>query len=61
VSGVPFSNPSFTQIGGDSGRVYFNGKIDDARIYNRALSASEVLQLYKLGNSIQVNASQNLK
>src|SRR5881296_1766116 len=28
---------------------YFNGKIDDVRIYNRALSATEVKQLYNLG------------
>ncbi len=27
----------------------FNGRIDDVRIYNRALSASEVSQLYNLG------------
>ena len=27
----------------------FAGRIDDVRIYNRALSASEVMQLYKLG------------
>ena len=26
---------------------YFNGKIDDARIYNRALSAEEIWQLYQ--------------
>jgi len=25
---------------------YFDGKIDDVRIYDRALSESEVLQLY---------------
>lgn len=30
---------------------YFNGKIDDLRLYNRALSASEVLQLYNLPQS----------
>ena len=29
----------------------FNGTIDDARIYNRALSATEVQQLYKLGTA----------
>ncbi len=29
----------------------FNGTIDDVRIYNRALSASEVKQLYNLGGS----------
>ena len=28
---------------------YFNGKLDDIAIYNRALSASEVQQLYALG------------
>ena len=26
-----------------------NGKVDDVRIYNRALTAAEVKQLYKLG------------
>ena len=33
----------------DGNGVPFNGNIDDARIYNRALSASEVKQLYNLG------------
>ena len=28
---------------------YFNGKIDDVRLYNRALSAGEVAQLYNMG------------
>lgn len=28
---------------------YFNGLMDDFRVYNRSLSASEVLNLYKLG------------
>lgn len=32
-----------------SGGVYFNGTIDDARVYNRALSAQEVQQLYATG------------
>lgn len=31
--------------------TYFNGSIDDVRIYNRALSAEEVTILYELGNS----------
>jgi hypothetical protein len=30
---------------------YFNGVIDDVRIYNRALSAQEIKQLYNLGQS----------
>jgi len=28
---------------------YFNGTVDDVRVYNRALSASEVKQLYLMG------------
>jgi hypothetical protein len=32
----------------DRGR-FFNGKIDDLRIYNRALSATEIYNLYKMG------------
>ena len=30
---------------------YFDGSIDDVRIYNRALSAAEVKQLYNLGTA----------
>lgn len=30
---------------------FWNGKIDDVRIYNRALSATEIKQLYKLGKT----------
>ena len=30
---------------------FFNGAIDDVRVYNRALSASEVYQLFKLGQA----------
>jgi len=28
---------------------YWQGSLDDVRVYNRALSASEVAQLYALG------------
>jgi hypothetical protein len=35
----------------DGGAYYsFNGKIDDVRFYNRALSAEEVQQLYQSGS-----------
>ncbi len=37
---------------------YFNGIMDDLRIYNRALSVAEIQQLYKQ-NATQVNTSQN--
>ena len=33
----------------DVATTYFNGLIDDVRIYNRALSAQEVKQLYLIG------------
>ena len=36
---------------------YFNGKIDDVRIYNRALSATEVKQLYNLGTANVVHSN----
>ncbi|OAD24035.1 LamG domain protein jellyroll fold domain protein, partial [Candidatus Thiomargarita nelsonii] len=35
---------------GVTGESYFNGKIDDIRIYNRVLSKSEIQQLYKMDN-----------
>lgn len=37
---------------------YWNGKIDETKIYNRALSETEVQQLYKQ-NATQVNSSKN--
>jgi hypothetical protein len=30
---------------------YFNGSIDEVRIYNRSLNSSEVLDLYNLGSA----------
>ena len=38
---------------------YFNGKVDDVRVYNRALSAAEVKQLYRLGGNA-INASSGV-
>jgi hypothetical protein len=40
--------PTFFRIGSDTGIRFFNGAIDDVRIYNRALSANEVTQLYSV-------------
>jgi hypothetical protein len=52
-------NPNITSgtnfIGYDFGSTFFNGKIDEARVYNRALSASEVAALYT-GTATQINA-----
>ena len=36
---------------------YFAGSIDDVRVYNRALSASEVTQIYNEGAGTKTNAS----
>jgi hypothetical protein len=45
------SNPVF--IGGrQDNSTYFNGSIDDVRVYNRALSAYEVTQLYQSGQAV---------
>lgn len=41
------SGSGTARIGGITSN-YFNGKIDDVRVYNRALSADEVAQLYRL-------------
>ncbi len=44
------SDTGVIQIGRDDGLArYFNGLIDEVRIYNRALSADEIKQLYNLG------------
>lgn len=43
------SNPvNIGRFADSGGSYYFNGLIDEVRIYNRALSAAEVKQLYKL-------------
>lgn len=42
-----------------SGHAFFDGTIDDIHFYNRALSATEVMNLYQSG-AIKVNASQNV-
>src|SRR3989344_5624754 len=34
---------------------YFNGIIDDFRVYNRALTADEIKRLYKIGATLKVN------
>ncbi len=47
----PNSNTEPWRIGrrGDAAPGYFNGKIDEVRIYNRGLNASEIKQLYLSG------------
>lgn len=46
---ISASDPQTWKIGSNGGSRHFNGSIDDVRIYNRGLSASEVKQLYLMG------------
>ncbi len=49
VSGSIISKPSFPVILGTSQNIYyFNGLIDEVRIYNRALSAEEIKRHYEM-------------
>ncbi len=51
---IPMSDNPFTISGYLNGTTIIDempGKIDDARIYNRALSASEILAVYNEGNA----------
>ena len=54
---TPIMPGSFT-IGSASGIRFFNGSVDEVRIYNRALSSSEVAQLYSFEADIPVIMTQ---
>lgn len=51
TTGTPtsYDNPGPFVVGGQQYQGAFAGILDDARVYNRALSASEVKTLYNLG------------
>jgi hypothetical protein len=44
---------------GDCAYDFFKGKIDDIRIYNRALASSEILQLYNSESTQIINSNQS--
>jgi len=46
VPNIGSTQASYSQIGRYSSSKYFNGSIDDVRIYKKALSASEISALY---------------
>ncbi len=52
-----YTNSSNIRIANDYNSELFQGGIDDARVYNRVLSASEINQLYTLGTAGHVNTS----
>ena len=49
ASGSMLNNFNFTIGARDPGAVFYPGLIDDVRVYNRALIAGEVKQLYNIG------------
>ena len=50
-SGSPLKIGRFFRQGWASPIAYFSGRIDEVQIYNRALSASEVLGIYNAGST----------
>lgn len=46
------TNPYGGKAVGSSSSRYFNGAIDDVRVYNRALSAQEIMALYNAGGHV---------
>ena len=59
TAATPASSATATQIGKDGGTCtsYFRGSIDDVRIYNRALSATEIQKLYQAGTGVTLDTS----
>ncbi|MBF0204140.1 MAG: Ig-like domain-containing protein, partial [Desulfamplus sp.] len=52
--------PSVFYIGSGTGIRYFNGLIDDIRIYNRALSEAEIQELYQEGGGTSNNGNLSI-
>ncbi len=48
-TGLYYDPSTFGTVGNDIAGQYFDGALDEVRIYNRALSASEVAALYQMG------------
>ena len=59
---IPFTDPIYlgaTSVEGDP-RHFFEGAIDEVRIYNRPLTKSEVIRNYKSGINLGVEPTQKL-
>jgi len=53
LSGVSLGNSGgINQLGRNSGGFYFSGKMDEIGVWNKALSDSEVTELYNSGNGL---------
>lgn len=62
VGSFPANTIDALEIGRDIAGTtdYFNGKIDDIRIYNRALSASEIMQVFNLSQDVTASAGSDI-
>jgi hypothetical protein len=61
---IEYGGTADLAIGADSPHhvdELFRGNLDEVRVYNRALSATEVVTLYKAGGPAQTNVSQNTR
>jgi hypothetical protein len=56
-TGNPSINDDDVLISNSTVSEFWNGKIDDLRIYNRALSADEIKRLYKIGATAKINTT----
>lgn len=56
---ITYSANAVLNVGRYAGGVYFNGKIQDVRIYNRALSAEEIEILYTITSESKVKMKQS--
>ena len=57
---VTYDNSSTYCIGSyNCGDELFNGKIDEVYLWNRALSAAEIIALYTSSNNQKINSSKN--
>jgi hypothetical protein len=60
AASLTLTNNTTSYISGGAGSTRFKGIIDDARIYNRALSVAEIKQLYALGASTKQAVSPSV-
>ncbi|MFC1751760.1 LamG-like jellyroll fold domain-containing protein, partial [Patescibacteria group bacterium] len=54
-----YDSTSNLRFGQHAAGIYFDGLIDDVRIYNRALSAKEIERMYQLGETTHINTTIN--
>lgn len=59
ISSQNYSNSGNFNIGYSNSSYFFSGSLDEVRIYNRALSASEIWDLYQAGAADKVNSADS--